>query len=63
VEKTLLKERFLKGRTEGRAEGRAEGQLEEKILIAKNLAANGFSIELIAKATGLEVEQLNKILA
>lgn len=43
--------------------GRTEGRAEEKISIAKNLLAEGLSVEFIAKTTGLdeaEVEKLSK---
>ena len=46
------------GREEGRAEGRAEGKEEEKEETAKNLKALGVEAAIIAKATGLSVEEI-----
>ena len=43
-----------KGRAEGLAEGRAEGRLE----IARNMKADGMSIELIQKYSGLSPEEI-----
>ena len=42
---------------EGRAEGRAEGKLE----YAKNLKQLGVSIDIIAQATGLSREDIDKL--
>ena len=43
-----------KGRAEGLAEGRAEGRIE----IARNMKADGMSIELIQKYSGLSPEEI-----
>ncbi len=45
----------------GRQEGRAEGQTEGKIEVAKNLLNMGLSVENIAKATGLNAEEIKKL--
>ena len=50
-----------KGRAEGLAEGRAEGRAEEKLEIAKNMKANGQPLDLIAKFTGLTIEEIEKL--
>lgn len=42
-------------------EGREEGKKQEKIKIVKNMLNIGIEIEKIAKATNLEVEQINII--
>ena len=47
----------LEGHAEGRAEGRAEGKLED----AKNLKQLGVSIDIIAQATGLSREDIDKL--
>jgi len=44
-------------REEGRAEGRAEGKEE----VARNLLAMGISVEVIAKATGLSIDQIRAL--
>ena len=49
------------GRVEGRAEGKAEGRQEEKHSIALNLKKLGVSIEQIAFATGLSIEEIEKL--
>jgi predicted transposase/invertase (TIGR01784 family) len=41
--------------------GRAEGRAEEKLENARNLKANGVSIELIAKSLGLAEEEVEKL--
>ena len=43
---------------EGRAEGRAEGRHEERESNARNLKQLGVSPEIIAKATGLSLEEI-----
>ena len=48
---------------EGKAEGLAEGKAEEKTATAKRLLSMGLSVEDIAKATSLSIEQVEKIKA
>ena len=50
-----------KGRAEGRVEGRAEGKKEKAKEIALNLLAYHTSIEVIAKTTGLTIEEVKKL--
>lgn len=50
-------EERAEGRAEGHAEGRAEGKLED----AKNLKQLGVSIDIIAQATGLRWEDIDKL--
>ena len=50
------------GRAEGRAEGIEEGRLEERIAIARNLAAAGMDPETIASITGLPVNKLTNLI-
>lgn len=49
------------GRLEGRLEGREEGRAEEKYQIAKQLKAMGLPAESISQATGLRVEEIEKL--
>ncbi|NER93889.1 MAG: Rpn family recombination-promoting nuclease/putative transposase [Symploca sp. SIO1B1] len=51
----------LEGREEGRLEGREEGRLEEKVNIARTFKQEGIDIDMIAKATGLTREQIEKL--
>lgn len=44
-----------------KAEGRAEGRTEEKYKIALSLLSQKVSLEVIAQATGLSVEELRKL--
>ena len=69
AKKTGLEEGLVKGLEKGRAEGRAEG-LEEglekgredaKQLIAINLLQLGTPSEVVAKATGLSLEEVEKL--
>ena len=50
-----IQEGLLKGKQEGRQEGMIEGKLET----ARNLLANGVSLEVVQKSTGLTAEQLS----
>ena len=61
LEARLLDER-REGRAEGRVEGRAEGKVEEKLATAKRLLSMGLTIQDIAKATKLSVEQIEEIM-
>ena len=58
-----LAEGKAEGLAEGKAEGLAEGKAEEKTATAKRLLSMGLSVEDIAKATSLSVEQVEKIKA
>ena len=64
VEKGMKKgmeEGLQKGLQKGKAEGKAEGRQEEKHSIALNLKKLGVSIEQIAFATGLSIEEIEKL--
>ena len=50
-------EGLAKGRAEGLAKGRAEGRIET----ARNMKADGMSIELIQKYSGLSPEEIAKL--
>ena len=52
---------IIKGEAKGRAEGRAEGEKEKAKEIALNLLAYHTSIEVIAKTTGLTIEEVKKL--
>ncbi len=54
-------EGIVEGRAEGIVEGRAEGRAEEKQSIAANLLSMGMTVEQVAQATGLTVEQLKEL--
>ncbi|MEG0919748.1 MAG: hypothetical protein RSE61_07480, partial [Anaerovoracaceae bacterium] len=49
------------GREEGRKDGIEEGREEEKLSIARNLLIAQADINIIAKATGLSVEEIEKL--
>lgn len=49
------------GLQEGLQKGKAEGRQEEKHSIALNLKKLGVSIEQIAFATGLSIEEIEKL--
>lgn len=62
--KDLRDEAHAEGKAEGRAEGKAEGLAEGKATAtAKRLLSMGLSVEDIAKATSLSVEQVEAIKA
>jgi len=46
---------------EGRAEGLEKGRAEEKIQNARNFKALGVSVDIIMKATGLTIEEIEKL--
>ena len=46
---------------EGLAEGRAEGIIEAKIQIARNMRSMDLDIKMIAEATGLAIEEIEKL--
>ncbi|CAO4846458.1 MAG: hypothetical protein CNLJKLNK_01352 [Holosporales bacterium] len=46
------------GKAEGIAEGIAEGERKAKLETAKNLESMGLSLEQIAAATGLDLDDL-----
>ena len=70
VERTLLDDRYQKGKEEGRAEGKEEGRAEGKeegraegmsqrsLEIARNLLSLGLPINQITQATGLTEEEI-----
>ncbi|MBF0410848.1 MAG: Rpn family recombination-promoting nuclease/putative transposase, partial [Candidatus Riflebacteria bacterium] len=45
----------------GKNEGKVEGKIEGKIETAKNLLLMNLSLEDVAKATGLSVEEIRKL--
>lgn len=50
------------GRAEGREEGREEGRAEERVKMVRDLLVFGLSVEQIAKATHLTVDDVNALL-
>ena len=61
AKETGLEEGLSKGREEGREEGRAEGKEDAKQQIAINLLQLGTPCEIVAKATGLSLEEVTKL--
>ena len=53
----VMQGQFMEGEKKGRAEGRAEGRMD----VAKQLKTMGFSVEDIAKATGLSIEEIKNL--
>ena len=52
---------YNQGLLEAREAGKNEGREETTICIAKNLLSSGFSVDMIAKTTGLSVEQIKTL--
>ena len=48
-------------KAEGRAEGRAEGERRTQIETAKRMLEDDFSTELIAKFTGLSIDEIENL--
>ena len=57
----ILCERYEDGFAAGIEEGREEGREEGLVLAAKNLIAQGLSIDMIMQVTGLSEAQLEKL--
>ena len=54
-------EGLLRGREEGLAEGRAEGEMNKGLEIARQMKAEGLPLEMIARCTGLSMEQIKDL--
>ena len=54
-------EGLAEGRAEGLAKGLAKGRAEGRLEIARNMKADGMSIELIQKYSGLSSEEIAKL--
>ena len=57
----VLESAEQRGLKRGLAKGREEGRAEERIEIARNMKADGMSIELIQKYSGLSPEKIAKL--
>ena len=54
-------EGLAEGRAEGLAEGREEGLAEGRLSTARNLKKMGVAPDTIARATGLSLEEIEKL--
>lgn len=61
IYQSIQAESRAEGRAEGRVEGRAEGIQEGIQLMAINMRKEGLSIEVVARITGLSVEQVQQL--
>lgn len=52
---------FRTAAVKGQAKGRAEGERNEALEFALRMKADGMTAELIAKYTGLNVEEINSL--
>ncbi len=52
---------MAKGKAEGIAEGEANGEAKARLQMAKDFKSNGVAIEIIAKCTGLAVEEVEAL--
>ena len=57
----MLNERERKGLELGLEQGRAEGEAQKQREIAKNFKNSGVPLDLIAKNTGLSVEEIENL--
>ncbi len=57
----MLNERERKGLELGLEQGRAEGEARKQREIAKNFKDSGVPLDLIAKNTGLSVEEIENL--
>ena len=67
VERTLLDDRYQKGKEEGMEEGRAEGRAEgmnlRSLEIAKKMLAKGMDEATVMDVTGLTAEEMKLLKA
>ena len=56
-----IKNSLDSAKEEGKEEGRIEGKIEEKRAIAKNLLKENIDLHLIAQATGLTIEEIERL--
>lgn len=56
-----LEEGREEGRKEGRKEGREEGRREGQVNIAKKLKESGITADMIAKCTGISIEEVQNL--
>ena len=61
AKETGLEEGLAKGRAEGLVKGREEGREERNMEVAINLLQLGTPCEIVAKATGLSMEEVAKL--
>ena len=61
AKETGLEEGLAKGRAEGLVKGREEGREERNTEVAINLLRLGTPCEIVAKATGLSLEEVAKL--
>ena len=61
AKETGLEEGLAKGRAEGLEKGREEGREERNLEVAINLLQLGTPCEIVAKATGLSLEEVAKL--
>ena len=65
IQNDVLNTAKLEGRAEGLAEGRAEGleqgRMEERLSTARNLKKLGIAPDTIVQATGLSLEEIEKL--
>ena len=50
------------GRTEGEAIGMARGEARGKYFTARNMLENGISAEIVARCTGLSIDEIRKLI-
>ena len=63
VERTLLDDRYQKGKEEGMEEGRAEGMNQRSLEIAKKMLAKGMDEATVMDVTGLTAEEMKLLKA
>lgn len=61
IQNDVLSSAKEEGRMEGKMEGRIEGEIHERIKNASNLKNLGVTPEIIAQATGLTLEEIEKL--
>ncbi|NJR52931.1 MAG: hypothetical protein HC780_28595 [Leptolyngbyaceae cyanobacterium CSU_1_3] len=60
-ESVIYQEIWLEGEQVGEQRGRLEGEQRGRLEVAQNLLLEGMDIELIARVTGLSIEQIQQL--
>jgi predicted transposase/invertase (TIGR01784 family) len=61
VYRSILREGLEKGLQQGLRQGLQQGREEERRILALNFLQEGISLEVIARATGLSVDQIQQL--
>jgi hypothetical protein len=61
IERKALQQGFAQGAAVGEAKGEAKGEARGKVKVAQNLLCEGLPLELVARTTGLPLEEVKAL--